>query len=86
MGKDNSALFRVIDKILEWLKKAAPTALAISVYRYLKAKIWRLEVSKDELELDLALKENEALVEKDNSDKTDLDIVNDAISEGEKLD
>lgn len=59
--------------------------LAKMVYNYLMQSIKKLELEKEEIKLKLRYKENEDKIEKANSNKSDIDIINDAISEGRDI-
>lgn len=74
-----------VDGVLKWFKTVAPLAVFSAITRYFKRKAWFAERKTDETELKLKHHENEAKVEKENSGKSDSDIVRDAISEGAKL-
>lgn len=76
----------LVKGVVDWFKTVGPLAIFAAISRYFKRKAWFAERKTEETELKLKHHENEAAVEKENSGKSDLDIVRDAISEGQQLD
>lgn len=79
-------LNEVLLKVLDWLKDVLPTAGAFGywIYNRMKQRIIRLEKEKGKVELEKKYLENREKVERDNADKSDADIVRDAIDEGKR--
>ena len=77
-------MVKYLDKILEFLKVAAPYAAVFGAFLndFYKNKIRRLEKEKHKEETEKEYLENEIKVRKDNDDKSDHDIVVDAIKSG----
>ena len=77
----------IINSILKWGKEIIPTAslIASMVYRYMKRKINRSEAQTKKVELELEESKNRELVEKKYRDKSNVDIIDDAIAEGRRL-
>ncbi len=73
---------KIVDTLLGWLKKFGGTAIVLAIIRYFKRRTWFAERKVEQKELELKHHENEDKVEKDNHGRSDIDIVNDAISEG----
>lgn len=76
---------QVVEKVLEWLKTILPLAVFSAIVRFLKRKAWFAERKVEEKELEVEHYKNKEKVEQDNSDKSDSDIVRDAISEGRRI-
>lgn len=82
MSDEKSVWIRVIDQILAWLKQVGGTAIVLGIIRFFKRKAWFAERKVEQAELKLKHHENEEKVENDNRNKSDIDIVRDAIREG----
>ncbi len=73
--------------LVEWFKQVGPTAVSVGmiVFNMLNRRLAVLRLKVKELELALKYKDNERRVKELNKNKSDLDIVNDAISEGKRI-
>jgi len=77
----------ILVEALRWIKDSLPqlaTGFAVWVYERMRAVVRRERVEKEQAELEKKYLENENAVEADNKNKSDLDIVRDAIREGER--
>ena len=75
----------VVDKVLGWLKTVVPITVIMAMHRYLKGKIWRAERETEKKQMEIAHYENEEKVRKANADKSDSDIIRDAVDAGKRL-
>lgn len=82
MSENKGVWIRVIDTVLEWIKKVGGAALVLGIIKYFKRKAWFAERQVEQKELEIKHHENEDKVENENIDRTDIDIVRDAIREG----
>ena len=82
MSEEKSVWTRIVDQILAWAKQIGGTAIVLGIIRFFRRKTWFAERKQEAAELELKHHENEDKVEKDNQNKSDLDIVRDAIREG----
>ena len=85
MSNDKSAWSDVVGRIFDWLKTVVPITVLMAGYRYLKGKIWRAEREIEKKQMEIAHYENEKTVREANADKTDADIIRDAIDRGKRL-
>lgn len=85
MSEKKSSWQDIIKAVLEWLKAVLPLTIFSAIVRYFKRKAWFAEREVELKELELKHHENEEKVENDNRNKSDLDIVHDAIDEGARL-
>ena len=83
---EKSSWTTVVNNFLEWLKAVLPLTIFTAVVRFFKRKAWFAERQLEFKELELKHHENEEKVEKDNQNKSDIDIVRDAIREGKSTD
>jgi hypothetical protein len=75
-------------ELFSWLKTQLPqimSAGAVWIFERTKAMVRREKNLKNKAELETKYLENRNAVEKENQSKSDVDVVRDAISEGERL-
>lgn len=72
-------------KLFDWVKRLLPIVFLISVIRYLRNKLWVQKRKTEECELENEYLTNRIDVEEANRDKSDADIVRDALREGREL-
>jgi len=73
-----------LDKVLEFFKTIIPSVSAVAalMLNYFMRRISRLKQDKRNVETEKEYLQNEIQVHKDNADKSDVDILLDAIREG----
>lgn len=80
-------LIEAVKKIAKWLQDNLPGLVAVGtvVYNRVKGEVRQKENEIQKRDLEIKHLENVARVEKDNSNRSDDDIVNDAIAEGDRI-
>lgn len=78
------ALKEFLSLILDWFNKTMPTFLAgLSIgYKVMNGRLSEAKMRIIELEMQVQYEKNKAIVEANNSGKSDSDIIDDAIKSG----
>lgn len=82
-------VFDFFVSIWDWVVYRAPhllTGLAVAIFFWMRERLRGEKQLRHKAELETKYLENQVRVERENEDKSDLDIVRDAIDEGRRVD